>query len=69
MEATRRRTLIGLGLGLYLTGFGMLAGVTVERMRFDHKRAKTLARYDEAARQWHAFRIELERAIAHPDVH
>ena len=32
-----RRALIGLGLGLYLVGFGMLAGVAVERMRFDHK--------------------------------
>src|SRR5262249_58275540 len=33
-----RRALIGVGLGLYLTGFGMLAGVALERMRFDHKR-------------------------------
>lgn len=69
MEATRNRTLIGIGLGLYLIGFGALAGVAVERMRFDHRRAETLARYDEAVRQWHAFRIELERAIAPPDVH
>jgi hypothetical protein len=68
MEATRSRMLIGMGLGLYLMGFGMLAGVAVERMRFDHKRADTLARYDEAVREWHAFRIELERTVAHPDL-
>jgi hypothetical protein len=63
METTRRRALIGMGIGLYLIGFGMLAGVAVERMRFDHKRADALARYDEAVREWHAFRIELERAV------
>ena len=62
-----RRALIGIGLGLYLTGFGMLAGVALERMRFDHKRADALGRYDEAVREWHAFRIELERTVAHPD--
>jgi hypothetical protein len=50
---------------LYLLGFGMLAGVAVERMRFDHRRADVLARYDEAVREWHAFRIEVERAVAH----
>jgi hypothetical protein len=58
-------TVIGIGLGLYLLGFGMLAGVAVERMRFDHRRADVLARYDEAVREWHAFRIEVERAVAH----
>jgi hypothetical protein len=68
METTRRRTLIAMGLGLYLMGFGMLAGVALERMRFDHKRADALARYDEAVREWHAFRIELERTVVHPDL-
>ena len=58
-------TVIGIGLGLYLLGFGMLAGVAVERMRFDHRRADVLARYDEAVREWHAFRIEVERAVTH----
>jgi len=41
----------------------MLAGVAVERMRFDHKRAGILARYDEAAREWREFRTELERIV------
>jgi len=50
-----------------LMGFGMLTGVALERMRFDHKRADTLARYDEAVREWHAFRIELERTVGHAD--
>ena len=59
----RRKALIGIGLGLYLVGFGMLAGVAVERMRFDHKRADVLDRYDEAIREWHAFRMELERIV------
>ena len=58
-----RNTLVGVGLGLYLVGFGVLAGITVERMRFDHKRADVLAHYDEALREWHAFRIELERVV------
>src|SRR4030095_15215328 len=63
---TGRMTLIGIGLALYLLGFGMLAGATVERMRFDHKRSQILARYDEALREWHAFRIELEKTVARP---
>jgi len=58
---TRRKTLCAIGLGLYLVGFGMLAGVAIERMRWDHERAEALARYDEALREWHAFRIALER--------
>ena len=63
---TGRRALIGVGLGLYLLGFGMLAGVAVERMRFDHKRADVLARYDEALREWHAFRMALEKVVDQP---
>lgn len=58
-----RKALIGIGLGLYLLGFGMLTGAVVERMFFDHKRANLLARYDEALREWHAFRMELERNV------
>jgi hypothetical protein len=63
---TGRMTLIAIGLALYLLGFGMLAGATVERMRFDHRRSQILARYDEALREWHAFRIELEKTVARP---
>ena len=60
---TGRKALCVLGLGLYLLGFGMLAGVAIERMRWDHERAEALARYDEALREWHAFRIALERSV------
>ena len=60
---TGRKALCVLGLGLYLLGFGMLAGVAIERMRWDHERAEALARYDEAVREWHAFRIALERSV------
>jgi len=63
---TRRMTLIGIGLALYLLGFGTLAGANVDRMRFDHKRSQILARYDEALREWHAFRMELEKTVARP---
>lgn len=59
---TRRKALIGI-VGLYLLGLGMLAGAVVERMRFDHKRADMFARYDEALREWHAFRMELEKVV------
>jgi hypothetical protein len=62
-----RKTLLGIGLGLYLVGFGMLAGIAVERMRFDHRRADVLSRYDAALREWHAFRMELERAVDRRD--
>jgi len=58
-----RNTLLGIGLGLYLVGFGVLAGIAVERMRFDHERADVLAHYDAALREWHAFRIEMERLV------
>ena len=63
---TSRAKVIAIGLGLYLLGFGMLAGATVERMRFDHERSRMLARYERAIRQWHAFRIELEKPVARP---
>jgi hypothetical protein len=58
---TSRTTWIGIGLGLYLLGFGMLAGTAVERMRFDYKRANVLRGYDEAVQEWRAFRMELEK--------
>jgi hypothetical protein len=63
---TGRRALIGIGLGLYLVGFGMLAGVAFERMRYDHKRAMVLDQYEEALREWHAVRISLEKSAARP---
>jgi hypothetical protein len=56
-----RKAVFGFALGMCLVGFGMLAGVAVERMRFDHKRAGILAHYDEAVREWQSFRTELER--------
>jgi len=59
----RRQAVFGFALGMCLVGFGMLAGVAVERIRFDHKRAGILARYDEAVHEWRAFRLELERGV------
>jgi hypothetical protein len=36
-------------------------------METTRRSANALARYDEAVREWHAFRIELERTVVHPD--
>ena len=58
-----RKAAFAFSLGMCLVGFGMLARVAVERMRFDHQRAGILARYDEAVREWRAFRLDLERAV------
>jgi hypothetical protein len=41
-----RRVVLGIGIGLYLLSVGGLVGVLVERIRFDHRRASVLARYD-----------------------
>ena len=46
----RGRVVIAVMLGLYLIGLGMLAGVIVERMRFDGQRSEILARYEQALR-------------------
>ncbi len=58
---TRRRVLVGVGLGLYLVGMGVLAGVALDRMRFDRERAEVLARYDQALREWHMNLMALEK--------
>ena len=45
-----RRHVMGVVFGVYLVGPGMLAGVMLYRMRFDHRRSEVLARYDH--RHW-----------------
>jgi hypothetical protein len=52
---------IRVGLGVYLVSLGMLVGVMLDRMRFDHQRSEVLARYDQAVRDWQGFRIALEK--------
>jgi hypothetical protein len=58
----RNRTL-GIVVGVYLVGFGMLSGVVVDRMLFDHQRSRVLHRYERALREWHDVRMDLERRV------
>jgi hypothetical protein len=59
---TWRKIVVGVGLGAYLIGFGVLAGMVIERMRFDQQRSDVLGRYEQALREWKASRIALEKA-------
>ena len=59
---TWRRAVLGVGVGVYLVGVGMLAGVAIDRIRFDRQRAEVLGRYEQALREWQTYRIALEKA-------
>lgn len=48
-------------VGLYLLGLTFLGGILVERVRFVQRRTAILNQYDEALRQWQAYRITLEQ--------
>ncbi len=61
MVSTRKKVLIGLGLGAYLLGVGMLAGVAIDRMRYDQHRSEVLGRYEQALREWQTYRMALEK--------
>jgi hypothetical protein len=56
-----RRIVIGAGLGVYLVGLGMLAGVALDRMRFDRQRSEVLARYERSVTDLNAYRMALEK--------
>jgi hypothetical protein len=56
-----RITVVTVLVGAYLLGFGMLAGVVVDRMLFDKQRSKVLGRYERALKDWHSFRMTLEK--------
>jgi hypothetical protein len=45
MSMKARITLLSVMIGAYLVGFGMLAGVVVDRMLFDRQRSAVLRRY------------------------
>lgn len=55
-----------LAIGAYLLIFGMLAGMTIERMRYDAQRSEVLDRYEQALHEWQAFRMALEQDRAAP---
>jgi hypothetical protein len=59
---TRRAlgTLIVAG-GLYLTGFGFLTGMVVERVRFDRQRGVLLEHLAVTQERLHAYLMDLER--------
>jgi len=65
-----RITPMSVLVGAYLLGFGVLAGVVVDRMLFDKQRSKMLGRYEHALRDWHTYRMMLEKTgteqRAHP---
>jgi hypothetical protein len=56
--------MIGILLGVYLVGVGILAGMVIDRMRFDRQRSEVLGRYEQALREWQTFRIALEQGAA-----
>lgn len=58
----RARTVVGMLVGAYLFVVGMLAGVVVDRIRFDGQRSEVLGRYEQALRDWQADRIALEKS-------
>ena len=58
----RTRTVIEILVGAYLLVMGMLAGVVVDRIRFDRQRSEVLGRYELALREWQAYRIALEKS-------
>lgn len=58
----RTRTVVGFLVGAYLLVLGVLAGMVVDRMRFDVQRSEVLGRYEEALRDWQTYRIALEKS-------
>ena len=59
---TRAKTVVGILFGVYLVGVGMLAGVVIDRMRFDRQRSEALGRYEHALREWQSHRMALEKS-------
>jgi len=58
---SRRRRALALGLCLYAIAMGFLAGMLLERVRFDAERAAVLTRVTMAEQRLHARLMELER--------
>jgi hypothetical protein len=56
-----RQALVAIALGAYLMGIGILAGMALDRMRFDEQRTAMLARYEQSLREWQTYRVALEK--------
>ena len=63
---TSNKIVVGIGLGAYLVGLGVLSGMVIERMRFDVKRAEVIGRYEQALHDWQMYRIALEKSAETP---
>ena len=59
-------TFTSVAVGAYLLCFGVLAGMAVERMRYDRHREEVLSRYDHAVSEWQQLRMRWEREEAPP---
>ena len=59
-----QKTLLAIMVGVYLLGFGMLAGVVLDRMRFDGQRTAVLTRYEQALRRMEDVPMALEKDAA-----
>jgi hypothetical protein len=55
-----RRTILIATLTTYVVGLGAVAGIAVERMRFDAERSRILGRYTRAVETLHARLMSLE---------
>ena len=58
---SRRRRVLAFGLGLYAVVMGFLAGMLLERVRFDVEWASVLTRVATAEQRLHARLMDLER--------
>lgn len=63
---TSNKIVVGIGLGAYLVGLGVLSGMVIERMWFDAKRAEVIGHYQQALRDWQMYRIALEKSAETP---
>ena len=63
---TWRKIVVGVALGAYLVGFGILTGMVIERIRFDGQRSEVIGRYQQALREWQIHRIALEKDAERP---
>jgi len=58
----RTKTVVGILVGAYLLVVGMLAGMVIDRIRFDGQRSEVIGRYEQALRDWQTYRIALEKS-------
>ena len=55
-----RKAVMGIALGAYLVGMGVLVGTMLEWMRFDRQRIEVLRRHEAVIREQHMLRMTLE---------